>query len=46
MNTRSGRQVKAVGQTEGKKGALANLAKLRKGGGRRLDDYEAEEGKS
>ncbi|CAI2362741.1 unnamed protein product [Moneuplotes crassus] len=42
MNTRSGREVKAVGESEGKKGALASLAKLRKGGGRRLDEYQAE----
>ena len=45
MNTRSGRQVKAVGESEGKKGALASLAKMRKGAGRRLDDYQAEDGK-
>jgi hypothetical protein len=43
-STRSGRQVKKVGQSENKSSALANLAKLRKGEGRRTDQYEVNEG--
>ena len=45
-NTRSGRLVKKVGQSESKQGALASLAKARKGEGRRIDEYEADEGKN
>ena len=44
-STRSGRQVKKVGQSENKSSALANLAKLRKGEGRRTDQYEVNEGR-
>lgn len=44
-NTRSGRQVKKVGQSENKQSALSSLAKLRKGEGKRTDQYEVNEGK-
>ena len=44
-NTRSGRLVKKVGYTDHKANALSNLAKLRKGEGRRTDQYDAEAGK-
>ena len=45
MSTRSGRTVKKVGQSEGKRGALASLAKARQGEGSRLDQYNADDGK-
>lgn len=44
-NTRSGRLVKKVGQSESKEGALASLAKARKGEGKRTQQYEVEGGK-
>jgi hypothetical protein len=44
-NTRSGRQVRKVGQSDNKESALDNLARLRKGEGRRTDQYHVEDGK-
>lgn len=44
-NTRSGRTVKKVGQSETKQGALANLAAARRGESKRTDYYEQNEGK-
>jgi hypothetical protein len=43
-NTRSGRTIRRVGETDNKKSALSNLAKLRKGEGKRTEQYDDEAG--